>query len=86
MPEPKRVLSPEKQALADARSELLTNQCPACKQPKRRGYSFCDTCYKSLPSELRRGLYQLLHESYPAAVAACKEFFYKQSAPTPPAE
>lgn len=46
--------------------QLQGNEC-ACDGPKRRGYSFCFTCYKHLPKDMQSDLYQKIGQGYEEA-------------------
>lgn len=46
--------------------ELKSAQC-FCERPKKPGRSFCYTCYKTLPKELRTPLFQPIGDGYEAA-------------------
>lgn len=43
--------------------ELQSEEC-ACGEPKKRGQSFCHKCFKSLPAEMQKALYQNIWEGY----------------------
>lgn len=46
---------------------LSATTCPACKRKKRRGETFCYTCYKTLPAVERNNLYRRLGSGYAEA-------------------
>jgi len=46
--------------------ELHSEGC-ICGRPKRRGYSFCYPCYKALPPDMQRDLYQKIGAGYEEA-------------------
>lgn len=43
--------------------QLKGAQCH-CERPKKPGRSFCFTCFKTLPKELRGGLYDPIGDGY----------------------
>ena len=49
--------------------ELMSDEC-ACGRPKKPKFSFCYTCYRKLPHDMKRALYRRLHEGYEAAYDA----------------
>lgn len=44
--------------------ELQSEQCPACRRRKRSRQSFCKACFKSLPGDIRTGLYLSFADGY----------------------
>ncbi|MDY6904112.1 MAG: hypothetical protein SWH61_05435 [Thermodesulfobacteriota bacterium] len=48
-------------------NELKGEECLACGRPKRRGRSFCYSCYSSLPKHMQKALWQPLGNGYEAA-------------------
>jgi len=49
--------------------ELQSDEC-ACGRAKKPGFSFCYTCYRTLPFDLQRALYKRVREGYEAAYDA----------------
>ena len=43
--------------------ELQSEECQ-CGKPKNKGFSFCYGCYKSLPIEMQRALWQQIGAGY----------------------
>ncbi|MDY7035541.1 MAG: hypothetical protein SV375_05180 [Thermodesulfobacteriota bacterium] len=46
--------------------ELMSEQC-LCERPKKRHHSFCYRCYRSLPGDLQRALYNRIGDGYEEA-------------------
>lgn len=59
--------------VATALRELDSTTC-ACGGQKRRGNSFCLTCYYALPQELRQRLYKALSDGYAQAYDEAKDW------------
>lgn len=52
----------------DAVEELFSAVCKGCGGKKKPERSFCFKCFKSLPGDLQRALYQRVGEGYEEAV------------------
>ena len=52
---------------------LMSNECH-CGRPKKPRMSFCFSCYRSLPRDMQRALYQRFGEGYEEAYEAAVEW------------
>ncbi|MBW1666739.1 MAG: hypothetical protein JRJ66_01570 [Deltaproteobacteria bacterium] len=46
--------------------ELMSEEC-LCGRSKKRHYSFCYRCFKALPEDMQKALYQRIGEGYEEA-------------------
>ena len=53
--------------------ELRGEEC-SCGRYKKPGYSFCYRCYKSLPRDFKRDLYQRIGAGYEQAYDAAVQY------------
>lgn len=52
---------------------FLSNECQ-CGRTKTKGYSFCFRCYKDLPDDMQKALYQKMGSGYESAYDEACEF------------
>lgn len=62
--------SPNQKALSD----FCGTVCVHCKGTKKRGQSFCQRCYYSLPPNMRQALYRRFGSGYEEAYDAAKDW------------
>jgi len=58
--------------------EALRSEECFCERPKKSGYSFCYRCYKALPRDMQRDLWQRMGDGYEAAFDAAVVYLQQE--------
>lgn len=75
---PERIDTSDTVALVES---LRSTECPACGGSKFRRQSFCRTCYRSLPANIRANLYLLVGDGYEEAFDAAMDHVERRRTP-----